>query len=216
MLTTLDITTQNLEKHMGHLGRVFAKANWNFTETYLYANLNWAYNRENYYFDFSENFPFKTKTLYKYIHSAGITGGRDPCILLYINKGSADFFRRFSKPHKTHQFYQLQRNQFFREMFYTITHEHIHEFQLINRNRIDTTEKEGAEYLGNTLEQSAFAQQAAIELIHTGHSAVIDSYFAVFGSESRIFKKWYSRVIRYLINFKDGEVEFLRPFEDDK
>jgi hypothetical protein len=211
MLTTLDITTKTLEKHMGHLGRVFTKAHWNFDDTFLYATLNWAYNRERYFFSFdTDELPYGS--LYRYIHSAGYVS--DPsAILVYINKGSSAFFRRFAKPRKTFQFYQVQRNAFFRELFSVLSHEHMHEFQLIDRNYCDNTDLEGKAYYGNTLEQSAFAQQAAIELIQTGSSNTIEYYIALFGEDSKMFKKWYSRVIRFLMNFKQGEVEFLAPID---
>jgi hypothetical protein len=103
-------------------------------------------------------------------------------------------------------------------MFYVISHEHIHEFQYIQKSFASTKvnpDAVGVEYYGDPAEQSAFAQQAAVELIHTGHSATVIAYITTFGSDSKMFKKWYSRVIRFLTHFKPGEVEFLAPIEDD-
>ena len=89
----------------------------------------------------------------------------------------------------------------------------MHEFQLIDRKYCDNTDLSGKEYYGDTLEQSAFAQQAAIELIQTGSSNTIASYAVLFGEDSKTFKKWYSRVVRFLMNFKQGEVEILAPLD---
>lgn len=95
-------------------------------------------------------------------------------IEIEIDDNTFKYFRRFAREEKKKLYFDMNKNQFARELIDLLSHEIVHKMQyMINRGRdmfVDTTHI--TDYLADRSEIDAFSVQAAIQLETTGRSFV--------------------------------------------
>lgn len=120
------------------------------------------------------------------------------------NKNTGKFFRRFAQEGKKDDFFNIERNEFFKELLSILSHEmiHIEQFKKAGKKGWLESGESEKEYLGDPQELEAHAQDAAIEIIRRGTSYTIERYFASFTMKDAILRKFLKKTAYYCVKLK--------------
>lgn len=127
--------------------------------------------------------------------SYAIFKDEDVTITFEVNMNTDKYFRRFAKEHKKNQFFDIKKNQFYKELLELMSHEITHQLQFQKGDIdafIDSSDEELGSYLSRKWEIDSFAIQAALEIINGDRSRTWDVY-TEFRASGEITSKIYNR-----------------------
>ena len=191
---TIKDAVRLINKHLGEIGRRLEKNGWKVTDKNLVKILNAVFNRDGVRFKLNTR---GVKSIGRFITSGFIWGNPNEKILIVIQPGSGDYFRRFAKPNKRQNFFEILKNEFFSQLHGTLSHELIHITQsIVSRSKSVQKTQNDDEYLSDPEEIEAFAQDAATELIRIGHSKTWNLYRFNFKPDNPTYRKFIKKMIK--------------------
>lgn len=203
------MVVKDLQPKMNDLYRVLKKNHFQMKDKDIAIYLNAAFKSKRIRF---EKGPSAGAHWNPLIDGGGIEN--DLSIVLEYVPGFSNYFKRFAKEHKFSDFFDIAKNQFFRGFAEILSHEYRHKFQsLLSKHKsfrsvVDPDSEGYTEYRRSKHEIDAFALQAAIQVLRTGKSSIVNQYQEDFqGSDKKTWQRFLKKVNANIHKLKKMDLE---------
>ena len=199
---TLNQVRTLLEKGMCNMFRILEKNSWKMPDRAIIAMLNATYKNNNILFILGST---KKSSVSKYVHSA-LFISEGLLIAIIMKPGITNAFKKFARPDKKQMFYDIEGNEFFRNISDALAHEMLHKSQVkVSKGKALYADPESADsslerYYKDPMEIEAHAQEAAVEVIrYDGISKTFAKYKMLFAEEDpKTYKRFMKKMMMYI------------------
>ena len=202
---TVSKTKKMIESHMAEMFRILNKNNWIMNDNAIVSMLTSMFKKDGILFILGKG---------KDRHSKYIEGGNIAAegllIMIIVSPGVGKAFKQFAKPKRQQIFYDIDKNEFFRNLLDAISHELLHKRQFkASKGKSfemspESSKYEFINYLKDPVEMEAFAQMAAVEMKRFGVSKTFDNLLNAFTlvKDMKAKNRFIKKVIKYVEKLK--------------